>query len=373
MIRVLSVIGTRPEAIKMAPVIMRLRERSEAVQSCLCSTGQHREMLHQALDDFGLVPDVDLGLMQPGQTLSQVASRLLAAIEPVLAQIQPDWILVQGDTTTVMASAIAAHHARVKVGHVEAGLRTGDRANPFPEEMNRVVTDAISDLCFAPTARAREALLAEGIHPKRIVVTGNTVVDALRWMQGRPSRALPDELLALPRDTKLVLVTAHRRESFGAGFEEICQAILALARRFTDVHFVYPVHLNPSVQEPVFRLLSGQPNIHLIQPLPYLPFVALMDRATLILTDSGGIQEEAPSLGVPVLVMRDTTERPEAVEAGSARLVGTDRARIVAEAARLLEDPAAASEMRAARNPYGDGQACARIIEHCTRFLEGAA
>jgi len=363
-IRVLSVIGTRPEAIKMAPVIMRLRERSEAVQSCLCSTGQHREMLHQALDDFGLVPDVDLGLMQPGQTLSQVASRLLAAIEPVLAQIQPDWILVQGDTTTVMASAIAAHHARVKVGHVEAGLRTGDRANPFPEEMNRVVTDAISDLCFAPTARAREALLAEGIHPKRIVVTGNTVVDALRWMQGRPSRALPDELLALPRDTKLVLVTAHRRESFGAPLARICAALAELASLSEGRwHIVYPVHPNPQVREPVYRALSGVPGITLLSPLDHSVLIGLMARCRLVLTDSGGIQEEAPSLGVPVLVLREATERPEGIEAGVTRLVGTGEARIVAEALTLLQDGQAHAAMARAQNPYGDGHAAERIVE----------
>jgi len=364
MLRVLTVIGTRPEAIKMAPVIARLRERPDVVQSWVCSTGQHREMLRQALGVFDIVPDIDLDLMQPGQTLTQVASRLLAAIEPVLDDLRPDWVLVQGDTTTVMAAAIAAHHSRVRVGHVEAGLRTGDRANPFPEEMNRVVTDAISDLCFAPTGRAREALLAEGIAPERILVTGNTVVDALQWMRRLPARLLPEALLDLPRDTNLVLVTAHRRESFGAPLERICTALVELAARSHGRwHIVYPVHLNPQVREPVYRELSGVAGITLLPPLDYLDLVGLMSRCRLVLTDSGGIQEEAPSLGVPVLVLRETTERPEGIEAGVARLVGTDSGRIVAEALALLQDDAAHAAMARAQNPYGDGHAAERIVE----------
>jgi UDP-N-acetylglucosamine 2-epimerase (non-hydrolysing) len=364
MLRVLTVIGTRPEAIKIAPVIARLRERSDVITSWVCSTGQHREMLRQALDVFGIVPDIDLDLMQPGQTLTQVASRLLAAIEPVLDDLRPDWVLVQGDTTTVMAAAIAAHYAHVRVGHVEAGLRTGDRANPFPEEMNRVVTDAISDLCFAPTGRAREALLAEGIAPERVLVTGNTVVDALQWIRSMPDRPLPAELRDLPTGTHIVLVTAHRRESFGAPLERVCAALCRLAAGSRGCwHIVYPVHLNPQVREPVYRALSGVPGITLLPPLDYLDLVVLMARCRLILTDSGGIQEEAPSFGVPVLVLRETTERPEGIEEGVARLVGTDESRIVAEALALLQDDAAHAAMARAQNPYGDGHAAERIVE----------
>ncbi len=364
MIRTLIVVGTRPEAIKMAPVIARLRERPDAITSWVCSTGQHREMLRQALGVFGILPDVDLDLMQPGQTLTQVASRLLAAIEPVLNDLRPDWVLVQGDTTTVMAAAIAAHYARMRVGHVEAGLRTGDRWNPFPEEMNRVLTDAISDLCFAPTGRAQAALLSERIAPDRVLVTGNTVVDALQWIRNMPDRPLPAELRDLPTGTHLVLVTAHRRESFGAPLERICAALRSLAEESGGRwHIVYPVHLNPQVREPVYRELSGVAGITLLPPLDYLELVALMARCRLILTDSGGIQEEAPSLGVPVLVLRDTTERPEGVEAGVARLVGTDASCIVTEALRLLRDDAAHAAMARAQNPYGDGHAAERIVE----------
>jgi len=376
--RVSIIFGTRPEAIKLCPLVLRMRDHP-ALSPHVCVTGQHREMLDSVLDVFGVVPDVDLGLMRPNQSLAQLSARSTEALDGYMSEYRPDLVLVQGDTTTVFCAALVAFYHHVPVGHVEAGLRTGNLQAPWPEEANRVLSSRLASLHFAPTPRSLENLLREGVPSGAVAVTGNTVIDALLYAVERVRRdppsipGLPPGLADPHGGARLVLITGHRRESFGAGFEEICQAILALARRFTDVHFVYPVHLNPSVQEPVFRLLSGHPNIHLIQPLPYLPFVALMERATLILTDSGGIQEEAPSLGVPVLVMRDTTERPEAVEAGSARLVGTDRARIVAEAARLLEDPAAASEMRAARNPYGDGQACARIIEHCTRFLEGAA
>jgi len=363
-IRTLIVVGTRPEAIKMAPVIARLRERPDAITSWVCSTGQHREMLRQALGVFGIVPDVDLDLMQPGQTPSQVASRLLAAIEPVLNELRPDWVLVQGDTTTVLAAAIAAYHARIRVAHVEAGLRTGDRWNPFPEEMNRVLTDAIADLCFAPTVRAREALLAGGTPPERIVLTGNTVVDALHWIRHLPARPLPAQLGDLPCGARLVLVTAHRRESFGAPLERICDALKALSRASQGRwHIVYPVHPNPQVHDLVYRELSAERGITLLPPLDYVDLVNLMAQCRLILTDSGGIQEEAPSLGVPVLVLREATERPEGIEAGVARLVGTDEARIVSAALELLLNDQAHAAMAQATNPYGDGHAAERIVE----------
>jgi UDP-N-acetylglucosamine 2-epimerase (non-hydrolysing) len=352
----------------MAPVVRALRQFPERIVTRVCVTAQHRQMLDQVLEIFGIAPDIDLDLMQPNQSLSALAARVLSRLDPLLEQEQPDWVLVQGDTTTVMASAIAAHHRRVRVGHVEAGLRTGDRANPFPEEMNRVVADHISDLCFAPTERARQNLLREGIADAAIRVTGNTVVDALQEIAARPwtpsaASALSDSALAaIPPDARLILVTAHRRESFGAPLERICQALLQLARR-PDVRIVYAVHLNPQVQEPVHRLLDNVPNITLLPPLDYLTLIQLMKRSYLILTDSGGIQEEAPSLGAPVLVLRDVTERPEAVEAGVARLVGADTGRIVAEAARLLDDPQARAAMARAVNPYGDGRAAERIVQ----------
>lgn len=366
--RVFCIFGTRPEAVKMAPVVRALRQFPERIVTRVCVTAQHRQMLDQVLEIFGIAPDIDLDLMQPNQSLSALAARVLSRLDPLLEQEQPDWVLVQGDTTTVMASAIAAHHRRVRVGHVEAGLRTGDRANPFPEEMNRVVADHISDLCFAPTERARQNLLREGIADAAIRVTGNTVVDALQEIAARPwtpsaASALSDSALAaIPPDARLILVTAHRRESFGAPLERICQALLQLARR-PDVRIVYAVHLNPQVQEPVHRLLDNVPNITLLPPLDYLTLIQLMKRSYLILTDSGGIQEEAPSLGAPVLVLRDVTERPEAVEAGVARLVGADTGRIVAEAARLLDDPQARAAMARAVNPYGDGRAAERIVQ----------
>lgn len=362
-IRVLSVIGTRPEAIKMAPVIRALAARADAVESIVCSTGQHREMLRQALELFGIVADHDLDLMTPGQTPTQVAARLLARIEPLLADLRPDWVLVQGDTTTVMASAIAAHYARVRIGHVEAGLRTGDRWNPFPEEMNRVLTDQLSDLCFAPTDGARQALLREGIPDERIQVTGNTVVDALQWIADQPWR--PDAALAplLTDGVALVLVTAHRRESLGAPLERICAALRELADASRGRwRLVYPVHPNPQVQGPVYRALDGVEGITLLPPLDYMALINLLKRARLVLTDSGGIQEEAPAFGAPTLVLRETTERPEGVAAGVARLVGTDRERIVAEALRLLTDDDAHAAMARAANPYGDGRASERIV-----------
>lgn len=378
-LRVLVVFGTRPEAIKLAPVIAALRDRPDAFTVRTCATAQHREMLDQALAVFGLVPDIDLDLMQPGQTLSALAARVLAAMDDVLAAEQPDWALVQGDTTTVMMAALAAQHRQVRVGHVEAGLRTGDRRNPFPEEMNRVVTDHVSDLCFAPTETARQNLLREGIPGERISVTGNTVIDALLAVA---SQLPPAEMAALldrlgmggaagrqgKPETRadapqLILVTAHRRENFGAPLAGICRALRQLSAELAGrAHIIYPVHRNPNVWAPVHRELAGLPGITLLPPVDYRALVYLMGRARLILTDSGGIQEEAPSLHVPVLVLRETTERPEAVAAGAARVVGTDPARIVAAVHELLTDPAAHVRMASAANPYGDGHAAARIV-----------
>jgi UDP-N-acetylglucosamine 2-epimerase (non-hydrolysing) len=365
MIRVLSIVGTRPEGIKMAPVIAALARRADAVQQLICSTGQHREMLAQVLDLFGIVPDVDLALMQPGQTPTQVASRLLAAIEPLLRDWRPHWVLVQGDTTTVVAAALAAHYAGARVGHVEAGLRTYDRRNPFPEETNRVLADHLSDLCFAPTEGARRNLLREGIAEGAIRVTGNTVVDALQAISRRLASApAPAWLEEIASRGRLILVTAHRRENLGAPLERICAALAGIAAQGDGaIQIVYPVHLNPRVRETVFGSLSGVPHVHLIDPVDYLTLVRLLQRSALVLTDSGGIQEEAPSLGVPVLVLRETTERPEAVEAGVARLVGADTERIVAESLRLLRDEAAHAQMARAVNPFGDGRAAERIVE----------
>jgi UDP-N-acetylglucosamine 2-epimerase (non-hydrolysing) len=371
----------------MVPVVRELRKQPDHFGIHTCVTAQHRAMLDQVLGLFGIVPDVDLNLMEEGQTPSQVASRVLARLEPVLREERPDWVLVQGDTTTVMAAAIAANHLRVRVGHVEAGLRTGDRWNPFPEEMNRVLADHLSDLCFAPTERARHSLLQEGIPGWRIRVTGNTVVDALHWVARHPPTPQLAELLhqlgvgelreqrtsgssapfAPPSacsPASLLLVTAHRRESFGRPLERICQALREIAGRGDGrVHLVYPVHPNPNVHGPVHHLLDGVDHVTLLPPVDYLTLVHLMKRSTLILTDSGGIQEEAPSLGVPVLVLREVTERPEAVEAGVARVVGTDTERIVAKVFRLLDDPEAHAAMARPVNPYGDGHAAQRIVK----------
>jgi UDP-N-acetylglucosamine 2-epimerase (non-hydrolysing) len=371
------VVGTRPEAIKMAPVVLELRRRAAEgrLRSAVCVTAQHRQMLDPMLALFGIVPDHDLDVMGADQTPARVASVVLARLEPVLKDLQPDLVLVQGDTTTVAAAALAAYYARARIGHVEAGLRTHDKWQPFPEEMNRRVAGALADLHFAPTAGARENLLREDVPADRIAVTGNPVIDALREIAARPEteevRALlrriqlpdgaPDEN-AGPRP-RLVLVTAHRRENFGRPIERIGHALRDLAARYGDrIRIVYPVHLNPNVQGPIHRILDGVPNVELLPPIEYLPLVHLMKRAWLLLTDSGGIQEEAPGLGAPVLVLRDVTERPEAVSAGTARLVGTDRERIVAEASRLLDDPAARDAMGRAVNPYGDGRAAPRIV-----------
>ena len=359
------VFGTRPEAIKMAPVVAALKA-TPGLETLVCVTAQHRQMLDQVLDLFGLVPDDDLDLMAPGQSLPDLFARILTGMSTVLEARRPDLVLVHGDTSTTLATALAAFYARVPVGHVEAGLRTGDLQAPWPEEANRRLTAPITTLHFAPTARSRDNLLAENLLAGSIHVTGNTVIDALLAVVGRieAEPELATSLAArfpfLDAGKRLVLVTGHRRENFGEGFEQMCLAIRDLAQR-GDTQVLYPVHLNPQVQAPVKRILGDVPGVVLVEPQDYLPFVYLMTRAHLILTDSGGIQEEAPSLGKPVLVMRDTTERPEAVEAGTVRLVGTDRARIVAEAARLLDDPDAHAAMARAHNPYGDGHAAARI------------
>ncbi|RJQ53059.1 MAG: UDP-N-acetylglucosamine 2-epimerase (non-hydrolyzing) [Actinobacteria bacterium] len=360
---VLSVIGTRPEAIKMAPVVAELSRRPDEVRSLVCLTGQHEEMLDQALELFDVPRDFDLDVMRPDQSLAELTANLLRALTPVVAETKPDWIVAQGDTTTVLVAALAALYERVPFAHVEAGLRTGDLAKPFPEEANRCVADRLSALHFAPTERSRQALLSEGCAAGKIFVTGNTVIDALRLILEKPCDWSSGPLNTLSPDERIVLITAHRRESFGAPLRQMCEAIRALATRFGDVRFVYPVHLNPNVRAPVFELLSGLGNVLLLDPVDYLSLANLMSRSTLILTDSGGIQEEAPSLGVPVLVMREVTERPEGVEAGAVKLVGTGRDRIIAEASRLLTDDQAGTEMSRRANPYGDGRAAVRIVD----------
>ncbi|GLS04640.1 UDP-N-acetylglucosamine 2-epimerase [Chitiniphilus shinanonensis] len=363
--KVMVVFGTRPEAIKMAPVVAAL-QADPRFEAKVCVTAQHRQMLDQVLELFALKPDFDLDLMQPGQDLTDITARALTGLRGVFAEWRPDIVLVHGDTTTTMAASLAAFYQRIPVGHVEAGLRTGDIYSPWPEEMNRKIAGAVAALHFAPTDTARDNLLREGVRPETVQVTGNTVIDALLEVDRRLKQdaALADHMATrfafLAQDRRLVLVTGHRRENFGGGFENICAALAELSER-RDIEIVYPVHLNPNVQEPVRRLLAGRHNVHLIEPQDYLPFVYLMGRADLILTDSGGVQEEAPSLGKPVLVMRNTTERPEAVAAGTVKLVGTDRALIVDEARRLLDDAAAYQTMSRAHNPYGDGQAARRI------------
>jgi len=362
---VLAVVGTRPEGIKMAPVVQELRRRPDAFRCILCSTGQHREMLQQVLDLFGLTADIDLALMQPGQTLAALTARLFAALDDAVESSRPDWILAQGDTTTVMVAALLAYYRRIRFGHVEAGLRTGNRWHPFPEEMNRRIADLLADLYFAPTAHSRQTLLDERVDAGRIVQTGNTVIDALREVVALPYDWDGGPLRDLPRDRRLVLVTAHRRESFGETFRGICLALRDLAERFAPegVSFVYPVHLNPNVRRPVEEILRGVDGIHLIEPIDYQSLLQLIRASHLVLTDSGGIQEEAPGLNVPVLVMRETTERPEGIDAGVVRLVGTTRERITSEATRLLTDADAHRAMAQGANPYGDGQASARIAD----------
>jgi UDP-N-acetylglucosamine 2-epimerase (non-hydrolysing) len=366
--RILSIFGTRPEAVKMALVILRLAQ-TPGVESLVCVTAQHRQMLDQVLNLFNIRPDFDLDLMQPGQTLAALTAAAFTHLDPVLEQVRPDWVLVQGDTTTVMAASLLAYYHRIRLGHVEAGLRTADKWQPFPEEINRRIAGVTADLHFAPTEWARQNLLREGILPEVIHVTGNPVIDALRFVVDMPPtsqvEALEQQLRLRGEDPpRLLLVTAHRRENFGQPLEEICFALRQLAEVYGPrLQIVYPVHLNPNVQEPAYRLLSGLPNLLLLPPLDYAPLVHLLKRATLVLTDSGGLQEEAPGLGVPVLVLRQVTERPEGVQAGTARLVGTDRAVVVAETRRLLDDPQEYTRMARGVNPYGDGHAAERIVE----------
>lgn len=367
-LKTLCVFGTRPEAIKMAPLALALAA-DERFDAQVCVTGQHRQMLDQVLDLFELKPDYDLNIMKPGQDLSDVTTAILQGMKSVFSEFRPDIVLVHGDTATTFATTLAAYYHQIPVAHVEAGLRTGNLYSPWPEEANRKLTGALATLHFAPTNTSRQNLLNEGVDSAAIHVTGNTVIDALLEIVAKLDtteslqRQFKEQFAFLPGDKRIILVTGHRRESFGDGFERICQALVDTAKTFPDVEIVYPVHLNPNVREPVNRLLAGVDNIRLIEPLDYLPFVYLMNRAYLILTDSGGIQEEAPSLGKPVLVMRDTTERPEAVEAGTVKLVGTEVDAISSNIHTLLTDTHAYQRMSFAHNPYGDGKACARIIE----------
>jgi UDP-N-acetylglucosamine 2-epimerase (non-hydrolysing) len=370
--KIMCVFGTRPEAIKMAPVVKAL-DAAEGIDSRVCVTAQHREMLDQVLHLFDIVPHHDLNIMAPGQDLYDITTRILLGLRDVLREEKPDMILVHGDTTTTFAASLAAFYEKVPIGHVEAGLRSGNLQSPWPEEANRKLTGVLTNLHFAPTETAKNDLLREGVPADSILVTGNTVIDALLWVKARIDQdaTLRDRLATqLPYGTQrpMVLITGHRRESFGGGFERICQAIAQLATTHPDHDFVYPVHLNPNVQQPVNRLLSGLNNVHLIAPQDYLPFVWLMMNARLILTDSGGIQEEAPSLGKPVLVMRDTTERPDAVTAGTVKLVGTEAEAIYEAANQLLIDEAAWHAMSHAHNPYGDGAAARRIAQSLKVF-----
>lgn len=369
--KVVTVVGTRPEAIKLAPVIKEL-ERHSRVTSRVCATAQHRAMLDQVLQLFGIEPDWDLNLMHGDQSLFDLTSRALLALEDVLRKEKPDVVLVQGDTTTAFVASLAAYYLRIRIGHVEAGLRTYDKYNPFPEEMNRRLADTLCDLYFAPTELARQNLLREGVPEEKVFVTGNTVIDALLWMiqqQAVPStqrsleNSFQEKCGIMLDERRIILVTGHRRESFGKGFENMCQGLKRIADHYPDIQIIYPVHLNPNVRKPVQRVLGAIRNVHLIEPLDYALFVFLMNRAYLVLTDSGGIQEEAPSLGKPVLVMREKTERPEAIEAGTAKLVGTESQRIFKETKRLLSDQAEYEKMARAVNPFGDGHAAERIVQ----------
>ena len=369
--KILTIFGTRPEAIKLAPIIKALEDRPDQFNSLVCVTAQHREMLDQVLHVFDIRPDHDLNIMKPRQDLYGITSEILLKLKNLLKEVNPDLILVQGDTTTTFVASLAGFYQKIRIGHIEAGLRTYEKYQPFPEEINRHLTSVVADYHFVPTRKARSNLLKEGILENCIYVTGNTVIDALLWILKRQS--LPEsqkrmkdyfvEKFGISMDhQRLILVTAHRRESFGKGFENICQALKEIVLKNTDVKIVYPVHLNPNVQEPVHRMIGEMERVHLIEPLDYEPFVYLMSKAFLILTDSGGIQEEAPSIGKPVLVMREVTERPEAVEVGTAKLVGTQTENIVWETQKLLDHPEDYKRMANSKNPYGDGKACERII-----------
>jgi len=367
----MTIFGTRPEAIKLAPVVKALENHPDQFRSLVCVTAQHREMLDQVLRIFDIRPDHDLNIMKPRQDLFGITSEVLLKLRDLLREIKPDLILVQGDTTTTFAASLAAFYQKIRIGHVEAGLRTNDKHRPFPEEINRHLTSVMADFHFAPTEKAKLNLLKEGIPNDCIYVTGNTVIDALFWILGRQSNPETQKRMGdyfsekfgiSMDDRRLILVTAHRRESFGKGFENICQALKEIALRNPDVRIIYPVHLNPNVQEPVHRIIGKMDQIDLIEPLDYEPFVYLMNRSYLILTDSGGIQEEAPSLGKPVLVMREVTERPEAMEAGTAKLVGTEMENILRETQKLLDHPEDYKRMANIKNPYGDGESAERII-----------
>lgn len=376
--KILLVFGTRPEAIKMAPLVKKLQEYPEHFQTIVCVTGQHREMLDQVLRLFNIMPDFDLNIMKPNQDLYDITARILLGMRDVLREVQPDILLVHGDTTTSMAAALAAFYQQIPVGHVEAGLRTGNIYSPWPEEMNRLITGRITTHHFSPTPLAKENLLKENVNEKQIIITGNTVIDALQMVVKRlaEDNVLANEVVVkigqmgydvqrLDGNRRMVLITGHRRENFGEGFLNICHAIKNLSAKYPDVDFVYPMHLNPNVRKPVLEILGeGAENVFLIEPLDYLPFVYMMQHGTLILTDSGGVQEEAPGLGKPVLVMRDTTERPEAVEAGTVLLVGTNREKIEQGVSMLLDDTETYHRMSEAVNPYGDGLACERIITY---------
>ena len=372
-IKVLSVFGTRPEAVKMAPVVQALAQ-TNGIEARICVTAQHRQMLDQVLDLFHLKPDYDLDLMRDDQSLSQLSAAIFTHLDPVLDDFKPDWVFVQGDTTTVAITALLAYYHRIRVGHVEAGLRTHDKWQPFPEEINRRVAGVTADLHFAPTEWARQNLLREGVNEMNIAVTGNPVIDALQFVSAQPELKAITQLIdklgigdQKYEKQRLILVTAHRRENFGAPLEAICHALKGLAAR-GDVEIVYPVHLNPNVQEPVYRILKNVPHITLLSPLDYLPLVQLMKRATIILTDSGGIQEEAPVFGIPVLVMREITERPEGVEAGILKLVGTNSSSIVVTASQLLDDRKEFEKMAKAANPFGDGHAAEKIVQALLDF-----
>lgn len=367
--KVLLVFGTRPEAIKMAPLALKLKAFDQDFETRVCVTGQHRQMLDQVLELFSLKPDFDLNLMKPGQTLSDVTSGVLKGLEQVFTEWMPDLILVHGDTATTFAASLAGYYHKIKIGHVEAGLRTGDLYSPWPEEANRQLTGVLANYHFAPTQSSYQNLMNENVNPATVVVTGNTVIDALLQVKTKVEqeqqliKTFEQEFSFLDKSKKLILVTGHRRENFGQGFLNICTALANLAKKYPDIQIVYPVHLNPNVQQPVNELLANIDNVFLIAPQDYLPFVYLMNRSYLILTDSGGIQEEAPSLGKPVLVMRDTTERPEAVDAGTVRLVGTDVNAIQGAVSELLENTPIYASMAEAHNPYGDGTACQQIID----------